>query len=194
MRFLRSLLASSPRSAGVRVQLALALVDRTPDPELGSVRKGLLASEALELLEEVAGGHPDSWAIHYAIGLIHLDWFTKLEHLPLAIASLEKCLHLVRGRERESPHHALIYRALGDAIVKQGNFAGGRKVWREGQALHPADRGLEKRLDLTALMVNRWIEELRSWRTPQDTKLISDIVGDLGDLPASAGASAARSG
>ena len=194
LRFLRSLLAASPASAGARIQLALALMDRTPDPELGSVRKGLLASEALKLLEEVAGAHGESWAVHYAIGLIHLDWFTKLEHLPLAIASFEKCLALIRGRERESPHHVLVYRALGDAIVKGGNFAAGRKLWKDGQTWFPADRGLDKRLDLTALMVNRWIEDLRSWKTPQDTKLLSDLLGDPGDLPAGAAASAVRSG
>ena len=192
LRFLRSLVAESPAGAGARIQLALALMDRTPDPELGSVRKGLLASEALKHLEDVAAAHGDSWAVHYAIGLIHLDWFTKLEHLPLAIASFEKCLHLIRGRERESPHHVLVYRALGDAIVKAGNFASGRKIWKDGQTWFPSDRGLEKRLDLTALMVNRWIEDLRSWKTPQDTKVLSDLLGDLGDLPA--GASAVRSG
>jgi len=150
--------------------------------------------DSQKLLEEVAGAHGDSWSIHYAIGLIHLDWFTKLEHLPFAIASFEKCLALIRGRERESPHHVLVYRALGDAIVKGGNFAAGRKLWKDGETWFPDDRGLEKRLDLTALMVNRWIEDLRSWKTPQDTKLLSDILGDLGDLPSGSGASTVRSG
>src|SRR5262249_18472978 len=103
IRFFQGLLAERPQSADLRLQLALAYVDRTPDPELGSVRKGLYSSEALKLLEAARAAHPDSWGLHYAVGLIHLNWFTKLKHVPFAMEAFEGCLALQKGREREKP-------------------------------------------------------------------------------------------
>ena len=184
IRFFEELLAARPRSAIARVQLAISYMYRTPDRELGSVRKGLLASEALKLLEEVAAAYPDSWGIHYAVGLIHLDWFTKLKHVPFALEAFERCLTLQKGREREKPYYVLVYQALGDALVKDLRFPHGRKVWKDGQDFFPDDRGLADRMGLTALMVTRYVEDLRSWATAEDTWKLSQLIGDLEDLPA----------
>src|SRR4030095_16897362 len=57
IRFLAGLLPARPRSAVLRVELALAYMDRVPSRDLGSVQKGLLSSEALTLLEEAAAVH-----------------------------------------------------------------------------------------------------------------------------------------
>jgi tetratricopeptide (TPR) repeat protein len=184
--FFRGLLAGSPRSADLRVEMALALMDRTPDPELGSVRKGLLSSEALELLEEVRRSYPESWGVQYAIGLIHLNWFTKLKHVPSAVAAFERCIAMQAGKEAGHPGGALAYQALGDALVKQRDFPRGRRYWKDGVKLFPGDPGLEKRLGLTSLMVNRFVEETRSWATAEDTSLLSSVIGVLGDLPPAA--------
>jgi tetratricopeptide (TPR) repeat protein len=187
VRFFQELLEKSPRSANIRVALALAYLDRIPDRDLGSVRKGLLSSEALNLMEEVGAVHPDSWGIHYVIGLIHLHWFTKQNHLRHAVESFEHCIALQKGREEKNACYAHAYRALGDAYVKgQGTaraFVRGRKVWRAGRKLFAEDRGLEERMGLTALMVNRYVEEARSWSAIHDTALLSRVIGHLADFP-----------
>lgn len=188
IRFLEGALKDHPRSATLRVELALAYMDRIPDRDLGSVRKGLLSSEALKLLEEVAAIHSSSWGLNYAIGLIHLNWFTKQKHLPHALHAFERCLEIQKGHEKESPQYALAYQAMGDAYLKDrespGAFPRGRKLWKEGQELFPEDRGLAERMGLTAMMVNRYVDELRSWTSVQDTARLSALVGDLPDLPA----------
>ncbi len=188
IRFLESAVKEHPRSAVLKVELALAYIDRIPNSNLGSVRKGLLSSEALVQLEEVAVVHGRSWGLHYAIGLVHLHWFTKLKHVPFAIKALERCFEIQKGREKDHLHYSLAYQALGDSYVKDrespASFPRARKVWREGQEFFPTDRGLEDRMGLTALMVQRFVEEKRSWGATIDTVRISEYIGDLPDLPA----------
>jgi tetratricopeptide (TPR) repeat protein len=191
LRFFEALLAERPRSADLRLQLALALVDRTPDRDLGSVRKGLLSSKALELIEELIEVHPGNWGLHYLRGSIHLHWFTKLKHVPYAIESFHRALEIIKeareeegGRGRADPRVALVYQAMGDAHVKQNEFVVGRtRYWKVGQELFPGDRGLRERMDLTSLMVNDFVEARRSWEAPQDTALLSEIIGDLAEFP-----------
>ena len=158
-----------------------------PDRDLGSVRKGLLSSEALKLLEEVAAVHAGSWGVHYVIGLIHLHWFTKLNHLRQAMESFERCLALQKGHEGEKAYYACAYQALGDAYLKgkgtPSAFVRGRKVWRTGRKLFAEDRGLEERMGLTALMVDRYVEDARSWSAVHDTALFSSVIGSLEDFP-----------
>ena len=187
VRFFQTLLEKSPQSANTRVALALSYLDRIPDRDLGSVRKGLLSSEALKLMEEVAAVHADSWGVHYVIGLIHLHWFTKLNHVQHAVQSFERCLALQNGREGENPYYAHAYQALGDAYLKGKRtpraFMRGRKVWKIGRRFFPEDRGLEERWGLTALMVDRYVEEARSWSAVHDTALLTRVIGDLADFP-----------
>lgn len=186
-RFFQTLLDKNPRSSNIRVALALAYLDRMPDRDLGSVRKGLLSSEALKLLEEVAAVHAGSWGVHYVIGLIHLHWFTKLNHLRQAMESFERCLALQKGHEGEKAYYACAYQALGDAYLKgkgtPSAFVRGRKVWRTGRKLFAEDRGLEERMGLTALMVDRYVEDARSWSAVHDTALFSSVIGSLEDFP-----------
>ncbi len=187
IRLLESAVKARPRSAILKVELALAYLDRIPASDLGSVRKGLLSSEALRQLEEVAAVHRGSWGLQYAIGLVHLHWFTKLKHVPFAIRAFERCFEIQKGHEKEHDYCALAYQALGDAHVKDREspaaFPKARKIWKEGQDLFPTNRGLEERMGLTALMVQRFVEDHRSWASPIDTVRISAWIGDLPDLP-----------
>src|SRR5262249_24109562 len=132
IRFLRQLVRERPRSSAACLELALALVDRMPDRELGSVERGLLSSEALAVLEPVARALPPAFGVEYLIGTIHLDWFTKQKHVALAIEALDRCLQL--GGD---PHRALAYQALGDALVKDKKFPLARKRWEQGQKEFP---------------------------------------------------------
>jgi tetratricopeptide (TPR) repeat protein len=187
VQFLRGLVNERPRSVVLRLELALALIDRCPDPELGSVRRGLLSSEALEVLDEALKAHPDAWGLHYLRGLIHLNWFTKLKHVPQALESFQRCLVLQQrdGKEKEkaNPYHALAYQAMGDCYVKLRQFGEGRlKHWKPGSELFPEDPGLQDRIDLTGNMVDDFVEERRSWDSRQDTWLLSTLVGDLADF------------
>jgi hypothetical protein len=124
--------------------------------------------------------------VEYTIGLIHLNWFTKLQHVPHALKAFERCLALMRGKEKERPTNALVYQALGDALVKSGDFPRGRHFWKEGLQFFQGDRGLQERLGLTSLMVNRYVEETRSWASVQDTTVLSKMIGELEDFPAEA--------
>jgi len=181
VRLFEKLVDERPRSAMLRVELALALVDRIPDRRLGSVRKGLLSSRALELIAPVIEAFPGNWGLHYLRGTIHLHRLPKLGHGSYAIDAFLRCLTIQKGLD---PHHALAYRSIGDAYVKQHQFATGRmRYWKKGQKLFPNDRGLKERIDLTAHMVDAYVDERCSWSAKVDTWLLSDLVGDLDDLP-----------
>ena len=185
VRFFRELVEASPSDGDLRVQLALALIDRTPDRALGSVRKGLLSSEALEAIAPVIDANPGSWGLYYLRGMIHLNWFTKLKHVPFALEAFEKCLEIQKENEGEKTFYALPYRAIGDAYVKNGEFSKGRqRYWRVGLKKFPNDRGLTERVDLTAYMAGPYVEERRSWAFRQDTWKIATLIGSVAKIPA----------
>jgi hypothetical protein len=178
--FLRKVQVERPRSSAARIQLALSLMDRVPCRDLGVVQRGRLSSEALALLDPILEAQPDAWGAAYLAGTIHLGWFTKKEHLPRAIQILERALASARG-----PHRALVLQSLGDALVKDNRFIVGRRYWQDGEKEFPDDKGIKDRMGLTSLMVDGYVERAHSWETAQDTDLLSEVAGDLPDLPAS---------
>jgi hypothetical protein len=45
---------------------------------------------------------------------------------------------------------------------------------------------MKERLDCTSMKINDFVESRRSWDAEQDTALLSELIGDLKDLPAGA--------
>ena len=82
-----------------------------------------------------------------------------------------------------SPLHAEAYRSLGDASVLDHRFIEGRQVWQRGLKCFPEDVGLKERMSLTSLMVDGYVDRACSWEAGLDTDALSEIVGDLPELP-----------
>jgi len=177
IRFLRQMVSANPLSADARIQLALALIDRTPDRSLGTMERERLAGEALASIEPITRAQPRAWGVHYLAGLIHLNGFVPRDQAVQAVQAFNRCLQLGGG-----PHRALAFQAIGDALVKNRRFPMGRKQWKAGQKEFPLDRGLKERMGCTSLMVEAYIDRIRTWEAVQDTDLLSAVVGDLPDL------------
>ena len=199
----------TPSSGRARIQLALALLDQIPDRALGSVKKGLLSSEALATLSPVLAAFPDSWGLQVLVGTIHLNWFTKLGHVPSSILAFRRAVSLFEKRvEKEtlagssltavaaaaslgsgpgaSPTpsgYAEAFRALGDALIKSDSFPHARREWKAGAKYFPDNPGLKERLSFTAPVIAGYVERWRSWDCVVDTDAVSESIGDLPPLP-----------
>lgn len=186
VRFLESLLGAGEHAApseALRLQTVLALLDRLPDPRLGTFGKGRVAARAIELAESLAPEESRSVGLHVLVGSIYLHQSPDLGEVHLAIRCLRKAVTLTESestteaRPSSGPlRPAGAYCALGDALVKAHRFIEGRKVWKQGLERWPEDAGLLERLGLTSLMVNDYVARTRSWEAGLDTDAFAYLL------------------
>jgi hypothetical protein len=188
VRFLEGLHAAeehAPPDVTLRLQIVLALLDRLPDPCLGTFAKGRVAARAIQLAEALAPDESRSVGLQVLLGSMYLNQSPDLGEVPLAIRCLRKAVSLVESESaaerRPAPvsgplRPAEAYCALGDALVKAHRFIEGRKVWKQGLERWPEDPGLLERLGLTSLMVNDYVSRERSWAAGLDTDAFASVV------------------
>ena len=137
----------------LRLNLALAYVDKMPSSDIGIVTQARLSTKSIRQLEDVLAKQPDSWAGTYALGMNHLYWPKALRHAPKSIEAFQRCLAIQEKMIKETgepkPHFVRGYLGLGDAYVKDKKFEEAREIWRSAEAHFPDDPRLKQRLALT---------------------------------------------
>ncbi|MBX3395641.1 MAG: VCBS repeat-containing protein [Phycisphaerae bacterium] len=176
IEFLKRLVQSGAGEPAARIHLACAYVDkiRTCGGIAAIVSKGTLARKALDQLDEASKAKPDLWEIYYCRAQNHLHWPRSLLHSKDAISDFRRCIELQRrsGDESMTPYFVRTYVGLGDAYVKDKDYAAARAAWREGLDRFPEDSDIKARLSLTddsALL--RFVEDQRSLERRIDTDL-----------------------
>jgi len=173
IRFFEQLLARR-NDRGIRVELALAYVDKIPSCGglAAVVCKGTLARKGLDLLDPMIEKTPDSWLLHYTRGMNHLHWPRALRHSDDAAEDLGHCIKLQQRSGTVNPYYERIHIALGDAWTKAGEYDKARQAWRQGMADFPQGSKLVERLAISsdeALL--DYVEEQRNLEQRVDTDL-----------------------
>ncbi|MEE8452691.1 MAG: FG-GAP-like repeat-containing protein [Thermoguttaceae bacterium] len=191
IRFFEDLAEKHPKTTMVRLNKALAYVDKMPYPKLGIVHQGILSNKSLEELDAILLDDPTCWTAKFIRGMNHLHWPRKLGHAPTAITNFSELIAMQQAfpPEKRGDHFALAYVALGDAYVKnraaglEENLAKARQSWRDGLKRHPDSPELQKRLEMMETTDEELIEFVRKRRgleDPVDTDL-SRVWGDTED-------------
>jgi len=182
IRLFEGLAVVHPSSVMVRLNKALAYVDKMPYPKLGIVSQGKLSNKSLLELDNILRTDPDCWTAKFIRGMNHLHWPRKLGHAPLAIQDFTELIELQRRltADKQRDYFALGYVGLGDAYVKnremgfEENLAKAREAWEAGLKAYPNSPDLAKRLELLDESVEALIEfvrRLRGLEDPVDTDL-----------------------
>lgn len=173
IEFLERQVAASPEVTALRLNLALAYVDKMPTPGLGIVGQGLLSNRSIRELNAVLEREPTSWVAMYGRAMNHLHWPRMLRHAPMAIEDFRACLDLQAGVPRQGlkPHHLLPWLGLGDAQVKNGSPGEARAAYAEAARLFPGDPRPARRQALDDAALAAFVEEERGLARPIDTDL-----------------------
>jgi tetratricopeptide (TPR) repeat protein len=182
IRFCEDQYAAHPDSLMVRLNLALAYVDKMPYPKLGIVGQGILSNKSLQLLDGILRQHPGCWTAKFVRGMNHLHWPRMLGHAPQAIADFSELIAMQKTLPADQQHDyfALAYVALGDAYVKnchlgrESHLAKAREAWEQGLREYPDCAELRERLqvlDASADDLIRFVNQLRGLESPVDTDL-----------------------
>ncbi len=182
IRFFEELAEAHPQSVAVRINKALAYVDKMPSPETGIVSQGTLSNKSIDELNRVLELDPGCWQAVFIRGMNHLHWPRKLNHLPSAIADFERVLEMQQALPSEQRPGTLVdvYVALGDAYIKgcdsgtDANVARAREWWNAGLAAYPDTPELKARLEMLAATPDKlidWVGRERGLEDPVDTDL-----------------------
>jgi tetratricopeptide (TPR) repeat protein len=193
IRFFEDLAEKYPDSTMVRLNKALAYVDKMPYPKLGIVHQGILSNKSLQVLDGILEEDPKCWAAKFIRGMNHLHWPRMLGHAPLAIVDFTELIAMQKTfpPEKQRDHFALAYVALGDSYVKnranglQENLARARQVWEAGITEYPDRPELKERLELISRSEKELVahvKKLRGLEDPVDTDLAQIWVDTEGKL------------
>jgi len=182
IRFFEGLAEKHPKSTMVRLNRALAYVDKMPYPKLGIVHQGILSNKSLLVLDAILRDDPECWTAKFIRGMNHLHWPRKLGHAPMAIEDFTELIAIQKSLpgKMQRDYFALAYAALGDSYVKnranglEENLAKARQVWQEGIREYPDSPDLKKRIELmetTNEAVIEYVRKLRGLEDPVDTDL-----------------------
>lgn len=177
IRFLTALLDSDGDSSALRINLALAYVDKLCSPETSNVKRGMLSNRSIGQLDAALAIDPTNWVALYSRGMNYLYWPRSRSRAAEAIRDFKACLELQGRDEVESqPYYLLPYVMLGDAHVKNDDPQSARDVWRKGLLAFPGDPVLIERLSLDDAALAEWVDQERGdgRRVPTD---LSYLVG-----------------
>jgi len=174
---LKGILDGHPEAQGLRMQLALAHVDRLPaKPALDLRARSVLASQATRLFGEVIAAEPEQWAPRYARGMTHLLFPVPSRHYEPAADDFLKLLELQRTLP-PAPHFVRTFIALGDALVMDKQFEAAHTWWQAGRKMYPEDPELADRLAISPGELQTTIEANYGFDHPFDTdRDIFDLV------------------
>jgi tetratricopeptide (TPR) repeat protein len=176
IEFFRGLVEERPDDMRLRLELALAYVDKIPTCGgiAAVVSKGTLARKSLDQLDRVIAQTGGSWVAYYCRATNHLYWPRALRHSDDAVADFTRCLEIQKasGDPAGESYDLRTYVGLGDAYAKDKDYGKAREVWREGLKVFPGAPELNDRLQVEGddgLL--RYVEDQRSLERPIDTDL-----------------------
>jgi tetratricopeptide (TPR) repeat protein len=166
---LEGILKGHPEAQAIRMQLALAHVDRLPaPPALALPAQAVMASQATRLFGEIIAAESEQWSPRYALGMTHLLFPLPSRHYEPAADDLLKLLELQRTLP-PGPHFAHTFVALGDAYVMDQQLEVARTWWQAGKKAFPADSELAERLAIDPEALRTTIAARYSFDQPFDT-------------------------
>ncbi len=137
----------------LRINLAMAYVDRMPSTDIGIVTQARLSTKSIRQLKKVISKQPDSWAGTFALGMNHLYWPRVMRHAPKSIEAFQKCIAIqdamIKKTGKPKYYFVRTYLGLGDAYIKHKKFDKAREIWQKGQEYFPEDPHLKERLEIT---------------------------------------------
>lgn len=143
IEFFKRLAKTHSESVNVRLNLALAYVDKIPTA--GDLRQALLGRDAIREFGKANEIRP-TWLGHYTRGFIYLNYPRAFGAGPKAVAEFERAIAL-HSMEQPDLHRARAWVALGDAHYwRLSNLEKAREVWSEGARWFPDDEALRLRL------------------------------------------------
>jgi tetratricopeptide (TPR) repeat protein len=142
--FFRTLAKAKGGGPNVKINLALALVDKVPTA--GDIRRLYLGRDAMNALTQAIAARPSVLA-YYMRGQVNLYYNRLIFHrTDKGVADLTQALSMVTG-ETPPTLVARIYAALGDGYFRLENVAAAHDIWAKGLASCPDDPGLKMRLE-----------------------------------------------
>jgi tetratricopeptide (TPR) repeat protein len=166
---LKGILNGHPEAQAIRMQLALAHVDRLPaPPALDLPAQAVIASQATRLFGELIAADPEQWAPRYARGMTHLLFPLPSRHYEPAADDFLKLLELQRTLPPTS-HFVHTFVAIGDAYVMDQQLEAARAWWQAGKKAFPADPELADRLAIDSEALLTTIAARYGFDQPFDT-------------------------
>lgn len=167
--FLEGRVAADPKSRLLRINLALAYVDKIP--AMGPIGQARLSQKSVHQLESVLSDRPSDWLARYSVAMNYLHWPTILARLPLSVKAFQQCRELQESASEPKPHFVLTYIGLGDAHALDGNIDEAREVWQAGLAHFPKSPALRQRLIQPETEVQQFVENKRRLDLRIDTDM-----------------------
>jgi tetratricopeptide (TPR) repeat protein len=166
---LKGILNGHPEAQAIRMQLALAHVDRLPaPPALDLPAQAVIASQATRLFGEITAAEPEQWGSRYARGMTQLLFPLPSRHYEPATDDFLKLLELQRTLP-PGPHFVHTFVALGDAYVMDQQLEMARTWWQAGKKAFPDNSELADRLAIDLEALHTTIAARYSFNQPFDT-------------------------
>ena len=173
--FFRRLARANGSGPNVKINLALAYVDKVPTA--GDIRRLYLGRDAMNALTQAIAARPSVLA-YYMRGQINLYYNRLIFHrTDKGVADLTQALSMITN-ETPPALVARVYAALGDGYFRLENLSKAREVWSTGLAVCRDDPGLTTRLDTHGQALLEVVTAALSAGRRSDTSLV-------GWLPAS---------
>jgi hypothetical protein len=114
------------------------------------VSKGILARKALDQVDMLLATDERWWPAVYSRAMNHLHWPRALNHSADAARDFRKCIELQSEKppSQRPSYYVRAHIGLGDALAKDGDFAGAKQAWTRGLAGFPSDPDLLQRVAL----------------------------------------------
>jgi uncharacterized membrane protein YbhN (UPF0104 family) len=165
--FFKTLAKAHRDVANVRLDLALAYIDKIPTS--GRIRQAFLGKDAIDAFGDAIAIEP-TWLAYYTRGFVDLFYDGLLNRVRPAIADFEQALAMQRHAPRRA-FYVRTYVSLGDAYWKLKDLPRAREVWIDGLKEFPADPALTARLAADGRDLYAVIESGLDASRRQDTSL-----------------------
>jgi tetratricopeptide (TPR) repeat protein len=167
--FFRGLARPNRSGPNVKINLALAYVDKVPTA--GDIRRLYLGRDAMNALTQAIAVRPSVLA-YYMRGQINLYYNRFIfQRTDKGVVDLTQALSMVT-KETPPALVARIYAALGDGYFRLENLAKAREVWSTGLAACPDDAGLRTRLESKGQALLEVVTAALSAGRRSDTSLV----------------------
>ena len=172
--FFRGLTRPNGSGPNVKINLALAYVDKVPTA--GDIRRLYLGRDAMSALTQAIAVRPSVLA-YYMRGQINLYYNRLIFHrTDKGVADLTQALSMVTN-ETPPALVAHVYAALGDGYFRLENLSKARDVWSKGLAACPDDPGLKTRLQTSGQALLEVVTAALSAGRRSDTSLVGWLPG-----------------
>jgi tetratricopeptide (TPR) repeat protein len=172
--FFRRLTRPADSGPNVKINLALAYVDKVPTA--GDIRRLYLGRDAMNALTQAIAVRPSVLA-YYMRGQINLYYNRLIFHrTDKGVADLTQALSMVT-KDTPPALVARVYAALGDGYFRLENLSKAREVWSTGLTTCPGDPGLKTRLESSGQALLEVVTAALSAGRRSDTSLAGWLPG-----------------